>query len=452
MKKHYDVIVIGGGPSGIAAGISAAKIGAKTLVVERYGFLGGSLTNALVHPFMNPMAGKEMVNKGIFKEVVDRLISRGAASYEKATVNVTRGGAVIPDNSCYGIGVRCDPDIAKIVYDEMLVESGASVLFHSLAVDTVVVNSIIREIIIENISGRQKINADIFIDASGDGIVASRAGCPFQIGRSIDNKTMPATLIFTMANVDLKTLQKYRPYWSEYIKKASESDELHLFREDLQIYQGSCRPNEVLVNTVRICGLDLTNAEHLSKAEILGRKQIVELTKFLIKYVPGFKDAYLNQIASQVGIRETRRIIGEYILTGDDIVNERNFKDVIARGSYGIDIHNPEGSGTFWGIKLKDKNGNLIWKEFRVGGSYDIPYRCLVPLKIDNILVTGRCISATHEALASLRIQPIAFCLGHAAGVSAGVAAKQRTSPRYVDVKKVQNILIQQGANLGNEV
>lgn len=449
MREHYDVVVVGGGPAGFSAGVGAARAGADVLLVERYGFLGGTATTALVHPFVSPFAGEEMVNSGIFKDLVDRLIERGAASTEIGLLPPLRPGQVSLDSSNYGPHIRFDPEVLKIVCDEMIAEVNASVLFHTLAMDAIVEGSAIRGVVIENVSGRRSIFAEVIVDASGDGHVAASAGCAYKLGRSEDGKTMPASLIFTIANVDINALADSRPYWDSFVRQATEVGDLHLCREDLQVFQGSCRPNEVTVNTTRILGLDFTEAHDLTKAELLGRQQVNELMAFFRKYVPGCENAYIDRIGAQVGVRETRRIMGEYVLTGEDIVCARRFPDVIARGAYGVDLHDADGPGTHFAIEMQDESGRIVQKQLPVGQSYDIPFRCLCPLRVEQILVAGRCISATREALSAIRIMPVCFSLGQAAGIAAAIAVQRGIKPREVDVAIIQRALIQQGANIG---
>jgi len=219
-------------------------------------------------------------------------------------------------------------------------------------------------------------------------------------------------------------------------EEAKVKGEISIPRENV-LYFPTTRKGEIHFNTTRVIMVDGTKAKDLTYAEVEARRQMVELVKFLREKVPGFKNAYLLTSGVQIGVRETRRIIGEYILTGSDIIRARKFKDSIARGSYPIDIHNPTGEGT-------------VIKRLPPGEFYDIPYRCLVPKKVDNLLVAGRCISSTHEAQAAVRVMPIVVAIGQAAGTAAALAVKLNVYPRKINVSSLQETLKKQGVILAD--
>ncbi|MCK4245133.1 MAG: FAD-dependent oxidoreductase, partial [Candidatus Omnitrophica bacterium] len=281
-------------------------------------------------------------------------------------------------------------------------------------------------------SGRQAISGDIFIDATGDGDIFAKAGIPFEKGRLKDGLTQSMGLMFRLGNVNKK------PPGKEIIdlaRKAIEDGSLPAYRVSFGSQGSTIRENEVSVNVTRIPG-DGTNIYDLTNAEIRGRKDVKTIVKFFRENIPGYENCYLIS-TGVIGVRETRRLVGEYIFTREDVLEGRKFKDVIARGAWGIDIHSPEG-------KPEDLTQ---WPE--EGISYDIPYRCLLPKRIDNLIVAGRCISATHEAMASLRVMPTCMAMGQAAGTAAALSMKEETALSSLDVRKLQKVLREQGANLG---
>ncbi|MGQ9631124.1 MAG: FAD-dependent oxidoreductase [bacterium] len=415
MARDYDVVVCGGGLTGVAAAVGAARCGARTLLIERYGFLGGMATNGLVHPFMTYFAGDEQIIHGVFQEILNGLKARG------------------------GFKPRFifDSEIMKIVLDDMILKSGVDILFHTFVVDADVKDDTIRGVWVEHKSGRERISGSVIIDSTGDGDVAARSGAPFQKGREEDGLMQPMTLNFRMGNVDRGRMPG-REEITELYLSAKKRGEINNPREDV-LWFDTIVEDIVHFNTTRIIKRDSTDVDDLTSAEMEARRQVWDMVSFLRKYVPGFEDAYLLTMAPQIGPRESRRVIGEYVMTAEDILEARKFEDVIARGSYSIDIHNPAGTGT-------------VIKRLKPGTSYDIPYRSLIPKEIEGLIVAGRCISSTHEAHSSIRIMPICTAIGHAAGVAAGLSISKNTAPRDLDVTALQRELLRQGANLGRKM
>lgn len=415
--QHTEAVVVGGGLTGVAAAIASARNDAKTLLIEQYGFLGGMATCGLVNPFaLGYYVGKEQIIEGTFQDILGNLKELGGLGENGRTF---------------------DEEIMKFVLDEMIKEAKVKVLFHTLATDVSVKGSKIETISTESKSGRNKIAGKVFIDATGDGDIAARAGVPFESGRKKDGLTQPMTLCFRMAEVDAEKMPSRKEITKLY-KSAKKRGEITNPREDV-LYFKTVHQGIVHFNTTRVVRVDGTKVEDLTYAEIEGRRQVMEMVNFLRKNIPGFERSYLLMTAPQIGVRETRRIAGEYILTEQDVLEARKFKDGIARGSRCIDIHSPTGEGT-------------IMKNLKPGTSYDIPYRCLVPKKIDNLLVAGRCISATHEACSSIRVMPICTAIGEAAGVAGAQSIKEGYRPfRKLNVRTIQKRLISQGANLGKE-
>lgn len=444
LNKEYDVAVLGGGPAGIAAAISAARNGASTIIVERYGFLGGMSTAAMVYPWMTfHSAAGEQVVKGIAQEIVDRLMALGASpGHLRDTIGFTH--TLTPYH----------PEVYKVLACDMLQESGVELLLHTSAIEVQAEGKRISSITLYNKSGISKLKAKVYVDASGDGDIAYMAGAPWEQG-NLEQKVQPMTMKFRMKGVDLSKVKQYMQHNpSEFYEKSliGELDVLPLTgvmgfykkwkaanlpipRDGVLFFSGP-NEDEVLVNVSRVSGLDPTNSEDLTKAEIEGRKQVLLLEEFFQNSIPGFEKASVAAVGTQIGVRETRRIIGEYVLNGTDVLDGRRFDDVIARSGYPIDIHNPEGKGV---------TANFI----REGGAYDIPYRSIVPLEVTNLLLAGRCISTTHEAQATTRLTPSCMAIGQAAGTAAALAALQNCAAADVSVEQLQARLIAGNAELG---
>ncbi len=442
-EQQFDVAVLGGGPAGITAAISAARSGAKTILVERYGFLGGMSTAAMVYPWMTfHSAAGDHVIKGIAQEIVDRLSVLGASpGHLRDTVGFTY--TLTPYN----------PEVYKVLVCDMLEEAGVTLLLHTSVVDVTTAEGRIESIQVYNKNGMGSIHAKAYVDATGDGDVAFKAGAPWEQGNDA-HKVQPMTMKFRMKGVNLQAVKQYmqqNPDQFYHKSLISELDELPVtgvmgyydkwkqadlpIQRDGVLFFSGPNEDEVLVNVSRISGLDPTKAEDLTKAEIEGRKQVLMLEKFFQDNIPGFENAVVSAVGSQIGVRETRRIIGHYVLNGIDVLNARRFDDVVARSGYPIDIHNPEGKGV---------TANFI----KEGGAYDIPYRSIVPLDVTNLLLAGRCISTTHEAQATTRLTPSCMALGQAAGAAAALAVKHNCHAIDVPVAELQQVLLEGNAVL----
>jgi len=413
ITSQHDVLIVGGGTAGVAAAVAAGRNGADALLIERYGFLGGTMTAGLINPFMTFHAGKEQIIQGIFQEMIDRL--KGMDGYNERTK-------------------AFDAEAMKIVADQMVKEAGVKLLLHTCVIDAMVQENTIRGVEVHNKSGRQAILGKVVVDTTGDGDVAVMAGAPHEKGRKEDGLTQPMTLNFRMGGVDVDKMPP-RQEINRLFGEAKAKGEVTIPRENV-LWFPTTRKGEIHFNTTRVVKVDGTKAEDLTYAEVEARRQMVELVNFLKGRISGFENAHLLMSGSQIGVRETRRIIGEYVMTGEDIVEARKFTDVIARGSYPIDIHSPTGEGT-------------VIKSPPPGASYDIPYRCLVPKNVDNLLVAGRCVSSTHEAQAAIRVIPIVVAIGQAAGTAAALATRLNVPPRRLNVSLLQKTLREQGANLG---
>jgi hypothetical protein len=442
IKKEIDVAVIGAGAAGIAAAIAAARNGVRVLLIERHGLLGGvAAMGYCFHTFFSHR-GEKIVG-GIADEIIQRLIPlRGAI------------GHIRWEGGHFGSVTPIDQEIVRYIINEMVSEARVEVLLFTIAVEAVMEESEIRGVLIANKSGISFIPAKIIIDASGDADIAASAGVPIAIGREGDGLVQPVSMLFRMINVDLeKAVQSLlapdKPILRA-IKPGGEKPSPVYFsgnfapwqdlieREGLfpdknhKIFCNSIWEDQVNINTARVAGINPLNPQEITKAEFENRKQIFKIASFLNRYVPGFEKAQLigNPFS---GVRESRRIIGEYILTEEDVISGRRFEDTIGRCAYPIDLHDPRG---------KDVEFTQISK----GGYYDIPYRCLIPKGIDNLLVAGRCISSTHLALGSIRCITSCFVTGEAAGTAAALSIKDRIFVREIKPHKLQKKLRDGGA------
>jgi hypothetical protein len=444
-----DVLVVGGGPSGLGAALGAAEAGAKVLLAEQYGFLGGSATAGLVITMASyytssniPLKktrdltlfptdhglGKPIIG-GVWQKLVERLVSAN--------------GAYAP-SAFTGFMVPFDPEVFKLVALEMLNGAGVDLLFHAFASGVTMSGDAVSGVVFESKSGPIVARAKVVIDCSGDGDVAAFAGAPFEVGRSRDRMVQPMTLMFLLEGFVFERFKNYveahPDQWhgvqglAGLLQYAAKKGELKVPRENILLF-GNVRPNRVLVNSTRVLDTLGTDVWDLTRAELEARRQVAELTRFFRKYVPGFEKAYVAQSGITTCVRESRRIMGEYLLTAKDVLDARRFEDTIALGSYPIDLHSPTGKGT-------------ILQKIKPGSAYSIPLRCLIPQKVENLLVGGRCISGTHVANASYRTMPICCATGQAAGVCASAAVKGNIKPRLVDFRVVQKELLRQGAIL----
>ncbi|MHB1134841.1 MAG: FAD-dependent oxidoreductase [Chloroflexota bacterium] len=431
-----DVVVLGGGPAGLAAAVAAARSGARTVLVERFGCLGGMATAGLVGPFMTSYAGDEPVVEGVFAELVERLVAAGGAIHPAGLLTgpYSNWGPITHDHV-----TPFDPEVLKRVAFELAREAGVDLLLHSnFVLPMGRLPEQLEVLVVANKSGLQAVRGRLFVDASGDGDLAARAGAPFVYGRG-DGQAQPMSLFFVLAGVDTERviawveadLANRRKLW-RLIQE--HRDEWISTRDTFGMYLEP-RRGELRINTTRVSGRDATSALDLSAAEVEAREQVWVILRFLAKYVPGFERAYVASSGQTVGARESRHILGEYILSGEDAIGGRKFPDAIARCSYGADMHDPRGTGT----TMEAIGGD---------GSYDIPYRCLLPRTVDNLLVAGRCLSGDHVAHASYRVMPFCFATGQAAGTAAALCLEQNVRPRDLAVGGLQQRLLEQGANL----
>jgi hypothetical protein len=418
--KKYDLAVLGGGFAGVAAAISAARAGASVLLVEKSNCLGGAAVNCLVNPFMpnytrtqdHQVVEKHSLSQGLFLEIVGELKKMGAAQGDPPFV--------------------FHEEYLKIVLNRMALGANVDLLFHSWLTDARADNGRIQSVTVHGKSGRLEITADYFIDATGDADLSVLAGCPHRLGREADGLCQPMTLCFRVGNVDIEKYKKARPMIDGLYQRMRAEGKIKNIREDVLIFPNLVG-NVLHFNSTRIVKRNPVDVFDLTRAEIEVREQVFELFTFMKENIDGFQNSDLVMTAPEIGVRESRMIDGEYLLTGEDLMACTKFEDSIALGNYDIDIHNPEGSGT----------SHYYFPE---GKYYTIPYRSLIPKGANNLLAAGRCISVTHEAQASISIMPIVCCLGEAAGTAVGVAVEDKAPLNKVDVKKLQQRLKDQGA------
>ena len=439
VRDEVDVLVVGGGPAGLMAAQAAALVeGTRVMLIENRGSLGGNMTQGLPLLGFLGRKGNEVI-KGLPLRFVERLRERGQATHHRACplhVSLT----------------MIDPEGTKRLAWEIMEECGVKVLMYVMCVDTIVEDGRVKGVIIESKKGREAILAKCVVDCSGDGDVAYRAGAPMAYGND-KGIAQPPTLMFSMRGVDSRKLRDAvadHPdiYDIDFIPneffRADDNCTMVGFRNQIRqarkqgyklpvertIFMTGMAPDEWWVNMSRVNGVDSTDPEQYTRGEEICIKQNAEIVRYLKAFIPGFENAYVDRVAPFMGIRESRRIVGEYILTEQDIFDCARFPDAIGVASYPVDLHHPVGGDC-----------TLMW----CPDCYDIPYRCLVPQKIDGLLCAGRNISATHLALASVRVMGPAMCLGEAAGKAAALCVKEGVQPRALNVQKLQKALREEG-------
>jgi hypothetical protein len=444
--RDYDVLVVGGGNAGCAAALAAARNGARVLLVERYGFLGGTATASMVGPWMTFHSGDDRIVGGIAQEMVERLVRLGGSPGH------------LHDASDYVPTITpFDPEIHKALLFEMMGESGVGLLLHAWFLDATVAGGHVKASRFATVGGIVEVSARRTIDATADAYVAASAGVPTQQGDA-RGRVQPASLMFRLSHVDLAALSTYVRQRPEQMRSSLKTHErtpesltavAGLYElwdaarargtvdvpRELVSFFATPYADEVTVNMTRVTGIDPLDPDDLTRAEVEARAQVMQLLEFFRRDVPGFARARIAATATQIGVRESRRIVGEYTLTAADVLAARAFDDAVARSAYPIDIHNPGGSGT-------------TTQRLAPGASYEIPYRCLVPVLVDDLLVAGRCISTTHEALASTRLTPTVMTLGQAAGTAAALSLREGVTPRALDPRLLRERLIRDGVDL----
>ena len=430
---EYEVAVLGGGPAGIAAAVAAARAGRKTLLIERYGFLGGMGTAAGVTNFCglhaNVHGEMHRVVQGIASELLARIDRIGGLNAPHLVLGKILAQAY--DTAAY-----------KIAADDLLAHHKVDILFHSLGAGVVMHDkSRINALMVETKAGRQAVRADVFIDCSGDGDLAAWAGAPFEVGDNAGSMLYPS-MMFRLNGIDP---EKAGEAWRTIpaLMEKAEASGTHHFPRKAAIVRPQKSGIEWRVNFTQLARADGTainglEPDDLTRGEIDGRRQAINAFEFL-RTVPGFEKSYIVDLPPQLGIRETRRVVGGYMLSGEDVLGCASFEDSIGVNGWPMESH---------------VAGDVIFKfppipESR--GFNELPYRMLLPQGLDNLLMAGRCASMTHDGQSAARVSGACFAMGEAVGTAASLALSGNTSPRDIRIEKLQQALRQQGAFIGRD-
>lgn len=444
VRGEWDVVVAGGGMSGVVAAVAARRMGATVALMEGKAYLGGVGTMGLPVQGYFDTSNRQIV-KGIAQEIVDRLRRIGGASESFIHCELHNPFLIV------------DIEAMKRVCQEMVLEAGIDLHFHTVASDVMLADRRITALLAESKSGREAYLGNYYVDATGDGDLAARAGVPFWVGREEDGLTQSSTLMFRLDNVQIDVLvrrilecpeqfdlietlpRKQFRYNRKHIVvglrnliEHARDDGLTGIPWDRVCYITMLELGAVAINMVHVRGLVASEADGLTQVEIEGRRQIPTVVRFLREYVPGFEECRLTSSAGWAGIRETRHITGAYTLTQDDVTGGARFEDAIAVGGYPIDIHSPS-----------EDDVSLTKVP-----PYDIPYRCVTPQGVENLLTTGRSISATHGAIASARVMATCMAVSHGVGIAAALGARGSTANTALDVAAIRRALVEQGAFL----
>ena len=413
-----QVLVVGSGSAGATAAITAARLGAEVTLVERYGFMGGISTQVLdtFYGFYTPGKTPRKVVGGIPDLIVDELFRRNAAIYRPNTYGA-------------GQGITYDAEVLKVVWETVASRSEVRSVYHSLVVDVIVEDQVVSGVVIASKSGLYRLLADVVIDASGDADVAARAGVPFE--SALDAPVQSLTTTFKLINVDVERAAKVKK--NELHERMASAQGYDLPRKEGSVHITPLA-GVMATNMTRVRDVDPNDVEQLSRAEMEGRRQALEYTRFLIEQVPGYEHAALGGLSTQIGVRESRRIHGEYRLTREDVLSARKFDDAIAQCGAPIEEHHA--------------GGDTRWEYLPEGKTVHIPYRCLLPPNVDGLLVAGRCLSADHDAHASVRSMGQCMAMGQAAGAAAALSVRQKLPPRNVNRVTLQDALRHMGAIL----
>lgn len=423
VRHRVDVLVVGGGAAGMAAASSAAKLGANVLLVERNGFLGGTLTMVT----LGSICGLYAVCDDEITPVVGGFASNLIARLQRM------GGPIEPTRWLKTASMRYDPSAMKIVADEIVLEAGVRLAFHCTAVGVHMEGKAIRGVTFEGRDGRWACLADVVIDCTGDGDIAALAGVAFE--HDPEMIQAPTTMFrFGGVDVDLAT-QITRDELKGHLEKAVAAG-LTLPRTAGGAF--STQPHSMHMNITRVVrnerAPDPLDTEELTGAELEGRRQLKAYLQAFREFVPGYQDCYIADIGPQIGIRESRRMQGQYLLSLEDVLGQARFDDAIACSAWPVEEH---GAGRA-----------TKWVFLEPGTYYQLPYRMLLPREVDGLLVAGRCSSASHDAHASMRVAAVCMALGEAAGVAAALASDSRLSPCDINSRSLQKQLLKQGAIL----
>lgn len=447
MKKAetYDVVVVGGGPAGIGSALGAARNGAKTIIIEKAPFLGGCMAMGLPILTYHNQRGEQIL-AGVAQELIERAQELGGSfgHLPQDLYSPMRTYSLI------------DSETMKYLTDQLMVEAGVDVLFHAYAGDAIMDGDQVSGVVVHGKGGTETISAKVVIDCSADADIAVAAGAPYEKG-SPQGEYMAVTMMMRMVNIDPDVMPVMFDEWQAFGVRAGETEpafvhgktgfgrwgdaavqaelfgDLDASKHSLFVF--SLWNGELNANTTRILNLDASDKWDLSYGEIEGRRQARRVHQFLKQNAEGFEKSVLISTGPFLGTRESRRIMGEYTLTADDIIQGTDFADQIGRGAYPVDVYRTDGSGIEQHF-IKD------------GGSFGIPYRIMVPQRVENLLVAGRSVSATRDGLGGVRLMGPCLAMGQAAGTAAALAIDQSTSPRVIDTEELQDRLHSQGVVL----
>lgn len=412
---HYDVVVLGGGPAGVCAAVEAARNGAKVMLVEATGMLGGMATTAMVGPFMTTYDrdGNRPVVGGLYREIVERLDKYSAVIFPEETDSPSIHTSYI--KKYHRHVTPFDSFMLQVVLDEMAEEAGVEVLLYARFCECICEDNRIKTVLLSALEGLKAVSADVFIDCTGNADVANAAGVGTYKGEEESGIPQPATLMFEVDNV----------VDAEYVKGP---------KAPVKAYR-TPQEGRYKVNHYRVFNVDATDSRSMSKAHKEARKQVLDAYNVLHNETLGFENARLIQVASVLGVRESRHIDGKYKITIDDVSNGTKFDDRIAVYAFGMDVH----------PRTEAASGNF---KIEVAEAYYIPYRSMLPNGCQNLLVAGKTISCVSQAAGGLRCMPCAMAMGQAAGVASALSVKNRIDVEHIDVVTMQTILREHGAIL----
>ncbi len=444
---NYDVVVVGGGPAGAVAAIASARQGAKTLLVEQNGYLGGMLTMGGVGPQMTFHAGDTQVVCGIPDEIIERL----------KALKLSPGH--MEDFVGYASSITpFDAEGMKYILETMAQEAGVQLLYHTVFTGCKVEDGKIVSAELYSKGGFFEVTAKSFIDCSADADLATAAGVSAVYGRESDHLAQPMTMNIKVAGVDRERMIEYvRSHRDDMldtipfdrlhelpragiqgayslIRKAKDAGEFDVDRDMVLCFETN-EPGEIILNMSRIIMKSAVDPFDLTDAEVEGRRQARQILAFMQKNIPGFEHCRIISTGPHIGIRESRKINGVYKLTAEDLLANKMFPDAVAMGGYPIDIHSPDGAA-------------MKHQHLKPGSWYSVPYRSLIAAEVENLLVAGRCISATHEACAAVRVTPIAMAMGQAVGTAAAQSAATGQPANALDTDQLRATLKADGVFL----